>query len=317
MGGSGRVHALVEAALLAGITIALVLATRYLPLVGYLLGFALPLPIVATYTRHGPRLALQVVLVAGLVTGLLLGPVAAVFTAVDLAALGFSLGWGIRGRREPGVTIAVGAAAVAGLVLFSYGVSLLFFRENLLTEMVSAFVAAGGESLNLYARMGIPAAEIKMMRATFGAVGKDVLQLWPSIVTLASIMGSAIPYAIGSAVLRRADVDVKPLPPFATWRLPWPAVGAWVAGEAILLLIPHSGLWRTVGANLQWTFSLLFVVSGLALLYTVLRHFRSPRALSVAVCIAAVINALLVTLIMWAGMFDALFDYRRLLRARA
>ena len=113
------------------------------------------------------------------------------------------------------------------------------------------------------------------------------------------------------------SVDPKsPVPPFEQWRLPWPAVAGWAAGTAILELhAQHDGLYLT-GLNLQILFSEVFTLSGVALLYAVLRHFHAPRAVAAIVCVLAVINGLFGVLLLWAGLFDALFDYRRFLRPR-
>ena len=61
----------------------------------------------------------------------------------------------------------------------------------------------------------------------------------------------------------------------------------------------------------------MFTLGGVALLYAVLRHFRAPRSLAAVVCALAVINGLFAELLLWAGLFDAMFDYRRFLHARA
>jgi uncharacterized protein YybS (DUF2232 family) len=316
VGGGGRAHGVVEGALLAALGVALVLATAYLPLLGTVAVLAWPLPTVAAYVRHGPRTAVLVAAVAGLLLALLQGPPVGLGAAVFMAALGCSLGWGIAGGRDAQLTVALAALAAVGVMAFSFATSLLFFRENVFAELLAALGTAIDQAGALYARAGLPPAQVAAIRQALDGMRTMILQVWPVGLALGAVLLGLGCYLAAAALLRRLGRTAPPLPAFASWRAPWPAIGGWLAGAVLLLLRGAPGWLHLVGLNLYYGFSLLFLVDGLALLYAVLRHVRASRGLAVAVCALAALNGLFYTLLVWAGLFDALFGYRRLLGAR-
>jgi uncharacterized protein YybS (DUF2232 family) len=309
----GAAHSLVEGALLAGVGTVLVFASIFLPVAGPLLVLAWPLPVAAAYVRHDVRAAVLVALVTAILLTLLQGPLVGASVGVQMGALGLALGWGLRGRRDALVTIAVGSAAAAVVLVASFAVSLLFFKENLLAETVAEFGTVGRQVAHALGGTANAAA----VAQAFSTMQTLIPQIWPTLLCMASLVMSFFGYLVAGRVFTRLAIPVPPVPPFAAWRLPWPAVAGWAAGAVILQLHPgHDGLYLT-GLNLSVLFSAVFTIGGLALLYAVLRHFRAGRGLAAALCALAAVNGFLSVLLMWAGLFDALFDYRRLLRARA
>ncbi len=310
---SGRAHSLVEGAMLAGLAVVLVFASLFVPVIGPLLILAWPLPVAAAYVRHDAQAGVLVALVAAVLVALFQGPLIGVSVGVQMGALGVALGWGLAGRRAAGVTIAAGSVAAAAVLVVSFGLSLLFLKQNLLTEAVAQMTAVGKQVSGM---LGSSASSSTLAQA-LTAVETLIPQVWPTLLVLSALGLSFLGYVVARPVFARIGIPVPAIPPFAEWRLPWPAVAGWAAGMAILQFHPqHDALYLT-GLNLQILFSEVFTLGGVALLYAVLRHFHTPRALAAIVCVLAVINGLFAELLLWAGLFDALFDYRRFLRARA
>lgn len=309
----GHAHSLVEGALLAGLAVVLVFASLFLPVVGPLLILAWPLPVAAAYVRHDAQSAVMVALVTAILVALFQGPLIGVSVGVQMGALGVALGWGLAGRRDAVVTIAAGSVAAAAVLVVSFGISLLFFKQNLLTSTVTEMATAGKQLGTL---IGSSASASTLTQA-LKAVETLVPQVWPTLLVLSALGMSFLGYVVAKRVFARLGIVVPPVPAFAQWRLPWPAVAGWAAGAAILQFHTQHDAFYLTGLNLSILFSEVFELAGVALLYAVLRHFNAPRGLAAIICIVAAINGLFAELLLWAGLFDAMFDYRRFLRARA
>ncbi|HVB10380.1 MAG TPA: DUF2232 domain-containing protein [Bacillota bacterium] len=312
----GRAHSLVEGAFLAALGVVLVFAALFAPVIGPLLALAWPLPVAAAYVRHDVRTAVTVAVVAAVLLTLFQGPLVGVSVGVQMGALGLALGWGLFGRREALVTIGVGALAAAFVLLASFATSLLFFKENLLTQMVTEMGTVQGQVTKMLGSSASSASTAAVLQ-TFDLLRTLIPQLWPTLLLLSALGVSFIGYLVAAAVFRRLQVTVPPLPPFQAWRLPWPAVAGWAAGAAILQFHPAHDVLYVAGLNLSMLFTALFTLAGMALLYAVLRHFHAAKGLAAVLCVLAAINGLFSSLLLWGGLFDAMFDYRRFLQARA
>jgi uncharacterized protein YybS (DUF2232 family) len=309
----GSAHALVEGALLAGLGVVLVFAAIFLPVVGPLLVVIWPLPVTVACVRHGPRSGVLVGVVTAILLSLFQGVLTGVLVGVLMVAIGVADGWGIAGRRDAWLTVAVASVSSAFVMLASFGASLLFLKQNLLSMMVGALGEVGKQVAAL-AGSGTAAAPLTQ---AINALQTLIPELWPTMLALGAVSLSLFVYLAGMPILRRLDVDVPDMLPFAAWRLPWPAVAGWVAGSVILQFHSQHDALYLAGLNLSYLFSEVFTIAGMALLYAVLRHFHAARGLAAVICALAFINGLFSVLLLWAGLFDALFDYRRFLRARA
>ena len=156
----------------------------------------------------------------------------------------------------------------------------------------------------------------------------DLLQRQTSVATdwahkyvLAMLIGSAlfmalIVYLAAGWVLPRVGITVPRFPPFARWQLPlMPILLVWAVGLIVLSgagRFPQLARFVPVASNLYSLCTIAFIIEGLAVAYFFLPAVKVPPVLRVVLVLLLMINMVTARLAMWFGIFDYLFDYRRL-----
>ena len=120
--GITPVQKLTEAAMMVAISVILALVAGYIPLLGMIGPLLFPLPIAILQLRHDHITAIAALAAAALISGLFLGPVAAIYLVLGYGIVGLFLGWCFRGDRSPilamfGATILSAFSTLLGLVL--------------------------------------------------------------------------------------------------------------------------------------------------------------------------------------------------------
>jgi uncharacterized protein YybS (DUF2232 family) len=314
----GSPRPLVEGALLAATTVVLVLAGTYVPLVGGLFAFVLPVPVALAYLRHGPRVAVLSALAAAMVLAALVGPLQAAAGVGTFGSLGLAFGWSFRRRAPAAVAVAAGSAAALLSLLAGLAAARLVMHQDLLAQLLDAYRQAAATVPGLYARLGVPAPVQAQVRSSLQSALDAIPALLPAILVVAAVGMAAVSHAVARRVLARFGHPVPGLPPFAAWRVPPPVAAGWLAAPALAYLGQRtgSGLLADAALDVQYLFSLLYTVLGLSVAYYLLRRLGLARGLAVAVLAAAVGSPLAAQVLLWLGLVESVFRYRDVLEAR-
>lgn len=312
---------LAAGALLAALALVLGVAAYYLPLVGGLLGFIMPLPLALAQLRYGWRLAALSGTVTTLLALIIGGPLLGVFVAAG-CAVGVSLGYGV-GRGWTGLgTLALASAVGLASSLAGLGVSVLVLGphtvdlawqalDSSLHLTGQAMERLGGEALLQSWR----ATEALVMSAPGAFVGLGLV--------ISSFMYGWLWYATCGPALARLGHPVPPLPraaPVARWHLP-PALGlvaialfaglSWLAPGVKAGSLGHLAL--AVASSLVY---LVMVFQGLGLAAHLITRLGLPAPLRRGLVFLAGLFGFLTApagvLLFWAGMFDLGLDFRQI-----
>lgn len=297
---------LVEGAILAAGAVILVLMGFYIPVLGPFLTFFWPVPIMLVFYRHGWRAASLTVVVAGLVLTAFVGIIKGFTVTLTLGSVGLILGWAFRSRKGP--TITIGAAALAILITFLITTALFttFMGINLIADMKVALEDAyrmAGEMEQTYPG-GVEAGLSTEEMLDF------LIKLIPAAMLMAVTINAAINYQVGSMVLKRLGYAVPGLPSFVEWRLPIYTLYGYIFGIVITWIGTENETLMTLGNNIIYFFSMLFMVQGISLLYFLLRRANVSKSLSIMLIIIGFFMPFGAQLIIWAGMFEMVFNWR-------
>ncbi|MHB0798862.1 YybS family protein [Bacillus thuringiensis] len=249
------------AALLAIYTI-LLLISMYVPILGTVVTFALPLPFILLTIRHKLSNVLVIFVAALFVTIIVSQPMNLVKTTM-FGLIGIVLGYMYKTRKKPVEILIAGTLAyLIGFVLI-YVASIKFFNIDIMKQMQSVFSESMVQSEKIVSAIGMPISKEQKELLT---QMNDILQsLFPSILVLVSVCFSWITVIISGSVLKKLKHDIIPWPKFKDLQLPKSIVWYYVIFILLATFIkvdPTSYL-HMVFSNLYVIFALLLVLQGL------------------------------------------------------
>ncbi|MGG1137110.1 YybS family protein [Bacillus mycoides] len=251
-----------EGAALLAIYAMLLLISMYVPILGTVVTFALPLPFILLTIRYRLSNAFIVFTAALFITVIVSQPMNLVKTAM-FGLIGIVLGYMYKKRKKPVETLMAGTLAYLIGIMLIYVASIKFFNIDLMKQMQNMFNESMAQSEKIVTAAGMPISkEQKELFAQFN----DVLQtLFPSLLVMVSVCFSWITVMISGSVLRKLKHDVIPWPKFKDIQLPKSIVWYYVIFILLSTFIkvePTSYL-HMVFSNLYVIFALLLVLQGL------------------------------------------------------
>ncbi|MGX5479785.1 YybS family protein [Bacillus thuringiensis] len=251
-----------EGAALLAIYAILLLISMYVPILGTVVTFALPLPFILLTIRHKLSNVLVIFVAALFVTIIVSQPMNLVKTTM-FGLIGIVLGYTYKTRKKPVEILIAGTLAyLIGFVLI-YVASIKFFNTDIMKQMQSVFSESMVQSEKIVSAIGMPISKEQKELLT---QMNDILQLlFPSILVLVSVCFSWITVIISGSVLKKLKHDIIPWPKFKDLQLPKSIVWYYVIFILLATFIkvdPTSYL-HMVFSNLYVIFALLLVLQGL------------------------------------------------------
>ncbi|MDI3299639.1 MAG: DUF2232 domain-containing protein [Bacillota bacterium] len=305
---------MVEAVLLAVLSVLFVLAGSWIPVAGLVALLLSPLPTLVATIRLGPRLGLASATVAALVAFLFAGPLGALATWLDLAAFGASMGWAWRSRRDPFWVIGAGALGMVVTTLATLAAGRFVLGQDLLAQLGDQMLRSTQAASSLLGGAGgVDAQQLKeMSRQLSSQIHLLLGELLPAVVLAAGAGYALLLLLVAGPLARRLQLPPVELPPFASWELPSWTVGFLLVGLVLTVAGRQGGsVLGAAGANLVLVGEVLFLVGGTSFAYFWLRRWRLARGLAVAVLALAVLNPYLSQVLVWLGLFESIFHVRR------
>lgn len=308
-----RVKPMVEGGILAAIAVAMSLISMYIPIIGSLVAFILPLPIVVLVVRHGVRWGIMSTVIAGVLIAMLISPLQAISIVVVCGFIGVVLGYTYRKGYGAVRCLAISSASAIVSILVVMAVSLLLIQVNPMDIQMDVMNQAFDESLEVYRSSGMSEAEIAAAAEKFKNGLETVKQLVPVTIILAGLFETYINFIVSGIVLRRiGNKNIPQLPPFKEWKLPvilvyiyaFSLIGMyWGASREIELLTNAS-------MNFNMFASILAFIQGLAILFYAADRYNLSKFIRGIILILTLTSGMfhIVALI---GLFDIIFDYRK------
>ncbi|MDI3533942.1 MAG: hypothetical protein PWQ82_307 [Thermosediminibacterales bacterium] len=318
MDESIKTRSLVEGALLSAVTIILSIASLYIPVLGVFISFFWPVPIILLGIRHGLKISILATVVSGLVVAMLAEPVQAFTVILGFGLIGVTLGYALRKDFSPGKTLFVGSIASLISKVILVGITLAILNINPITQQVDLMKEAIDHAVKLYSSMGIDADRLETFKKSFNQMADMIGIVIPGLFVMASVLDTFLNYTIARLVLNRLGQKIENFPPLKYWQMPTYTVALFLTGIILMMFynIYKIDILRFLGVNLQMVFSFVFIIQGLALLSYFLNKFRVSKVFRVIIIFLFFFNPLFSQLLLWGGMLDILFDFRKLKTTR-
>ena len=309
---------IVEGAFLAAITAVLFIISIYIPLLGTLVSFLCPLPIIILCLRHSVKFAIISTFISGILVTILAGPLQGLMVLLGFGILGLTLGFSI--KKELSLTDIIIIGSIASLV--SKGLILLigFWILDLNTVLfdIEELDKIITQSLNFYSNMGLSPEQLVLMKESLTQTINIVRMVFPGMIILASIFDTILNYWVARIILRRFGYKLANFTSFSNWRAPKSFFWSYLLGMVLIILgttykLP---LLNKIGINIQVFFAVVFLIYGLSLTGFILERFKIKNFLKWVIYILVCFQPFLSQIVTWAAMLDIWIDFRRLLATR-
>ncbi|PAW38470.1 hypothetical protein CKQ70_01670 [Bacillus toyonensis] len=292
-----------EGAALLAIYAILLLISMYVPILGTVVTFALPLPFILLTIRHKLSNVLVIFVAALFVTIIVSQPMNLVKTTM-FGLIGIVLGYMYKTRKKPVEILIAGTLAyLIGFVLI-YVASIKFFNIDIMKQMQSVFSESMVQSEKIVSAIGMPISKEQKELLT---QMNDILQsLFPSILVLVSVCFSWITVIISGSVLKKLKHDIIPWPKFKDLQLPKSIVWYYVIFILLATFIkvdPTSYL-HMVFSNLYVIFALLLVLQGLTFISFLAYRKGFTRGVPIISFIVCMFIPMLFPLVTILGIID-------------
>lgn len=316
----GKVNALVEGAVLAAIATILALVGLFIPPLSLITNFLWTIPLIVICLRHDVRSGIMVLVVTSVLLMMFATPLRGLFLVLEYGFMAIIYGYAFRKNISVGKTLFYGCvAATIGtvlVILFSFmltGFSPEYFeaQANEAMEMV----------LDLYRQTGVlerlPGQGVSpdQIRAMMPKMLSIIISLIPGLMIISSLSSAFLSFFLSRIILRKMQIQLPNIPPFKNWRIPWYYIWGFIIAFGFFLLGDYTKiqLLKTLGLNVLLIHGPVFFVIGLAVVKFYLEKFKVGKGLRLVFIVLVLIYfpfafMSLATL----GMFDMLFDYRRL-----
>ncbi|MDW0111235.1 YybS family protein [Sporosarcina aquimarina] len=277
----------------------------YIPLLGSVSLFFIPLPIFLYRIRYDRNASLLVAVAAILVSSLL-GGVLSIPAAIALVLIGFVMGETMQAKKSKFYTVmAVGLTVLISAVATYVG-GVLFFEFNAIDAMMNTFQDAQQKMTEYLTELGtLPKDYEKIIADTFLYYRSTI----PAMVILGSLLSGFLFVAACFYTASRVGAAVQKFPPFREMKLPFMTivVYALVILSSFLMGGDTTSTGYLLYINAMVILRFAFLLQGLSLIYYFLHERKLPRFITIlATVFAVVLNPMTILL----GTLDTAINIR-------
>ncbi|BBB90618.1 MAG TPA: YybS family protein [Methylomusa anaerophila] len=313
-----NVRPVVEGGILTAVAIIFGLISTYLPILGPFVNLIWPVPLILLGVRHGYKWSILATVAAGIIIALLMHPLAAVTVVVGFGLIGIVLGHALRQGYSPFYTLLAGSAAslLSKVAVLVIGAAVLGF--NPLNMQIEAMGNAIDQVLAFYRSMGLSEEELSRMDSILRPMIDLMKIILPASFVIASVVDTYLNYHVARIVLKKLGHTVGAFPPFKYWVMPRQTIYA----LAVAMVMIYWGQSREIsllyqaGMNLQVLTIMVLLLQGLALFYYLADKYNLSRLARGIILVLIFSNGFFTQGLIFAGVFDLIFDYRRLRQPR-
>ena len=306
---------IVEGAFLSAITAILFLASLYIPLLGTLLSFLCPLPIIILCLRHDIKIALLALFVSFLLVTLLAGPFQGLIAIFGFGILGIALGVAIRKKLSVWEILLIGSITSFASKILLMLLGLWLMGANPLLLGVDQIDQSISQSISFYRNMGFDPEQLEVFKNSLLQSLELLRVAFPAMLVVASVFDTIINYWVSRKILKRFGYTLAPLTSFQQWRVGHSFFWSYLAGIFLLIINTRFNIpaLQRIGVNIQILFSVIFLVAGLALIAYFVQYYKVKPFFFWVICLFVFMQPLLSLVVTWIGIVDVWFDFRKLI----
>ncbi|HMM07044.1 MAG TPA: DUF2232 domain-containing protein [Clostridiales bacterium] len=304
-----------DCGIFTALAVLLLLIGIYIPIFGTLVMFLWSVPVMIVILRNGVPAGVAVSVITAILAMVFAGVLNGLFAALSLAGFGLVYGICFKKQYSPGKTLIFGILAAAAVTLASITFGGILGSLNF-SSLLSSFEAHMREAYAAYADAGLLDAMVPAGMTAQTYVEQIIAlmkQLLPAIFVIVAMMMAAGNYFFAVLILRRLRFDIRPLPKFRDWHLPW-----WVMWGLVIALLSlvvgnftHNELLLTLAKNIAISYCPILIIAGIAFTrYIMVRVGMGVIFQGVIWLAALMFPSVAVMFFILIGAVDTILDYR-------
>ncbi|MBD7939597.1 MULTISPECIES: YybS family protein [Cytobacillus] len=310
-----NVHKLTEGAVLLAAFAVLLLMSLYLPIIGTIVTFGLPVPFML-FAAKNKRGDTAIFFVAAILISFIVGTITAIPLTLIFGLTGIVIGELIKLKKERTVMLLGGSLAFLAMFLLVFAGMNLLLNVNFVEELKVVLEQSMDMTKNMLSTLDNNEAEqiFKQLEATMTALET----LLPSLLVLTSAIYVFIIQLIGVPIVRRFGIEVKKWRSFAD--ISFPKSILWyflITMVAQLFMKPEEGSFTMMAiVNLLFVFQLIMVIQGLSFIFFYSRLKNWPKVVPIAILVFTFLLPIFLYIVRILGIIDIGFDLRKRLDNR-
>jgi uncharacterized protein YybS (DUF2232 family) len=303
-----RTRVITEAAIMTALYIVLLLMAVYLPLLGFLIMFVLPLPFIVFTTKHGFRTALLLALVAIIATAAV-GQIAALPVSFMFGSSGIVVGYLFKKQFSSFAIMLGGSLAYLLNFILLYVGSILLFKIDIIKSTKEMLHQSVSMAESMISSLGQePNNQLEVMKESI-----DLIEyVLPSALVFTGILTALITQLIASVVLKRLGIKVSEWKPFREWSFPRSLLWYYLIVTIIYMVGVEQGtVTFTIVINLFTALELIMTIQGLSFIFYYSWQKGWSKGIPVAIAVFSFLLPVLLYLVRILGIIDLGFDLRK------
>ncbi len=306
----------VEAGILSALIVVLVLFVQFVPVLGILGFFILPIPVAVLYIKHGIKISVTALVVCIIISCMVIGIINGIGFGVQYGLTGLALGYCFKKQIKESKSLLILSIASMISYILVIALNLLFINKALFVDAINELVS----TMKKYAETSISmsGSAISSDQANFirdqinNITVKSILTWIPAGIIMYSFVSAFINFILTRSILKRLRFRVGELVPFDRVYID-NRIGALMIISACLGII----LQRYNIAAGDYIFNtalivmnLTFNVIGAALIYYFAKNrLRLTKAIAVLITVGFFFMG--GPLVFYIGFTDMIFDFRK------
>lgn len=307
---ANRTRVITEGAASTVLFIVLLLLTTYVPFIGIISVFILPIPIMYFSTKHGYKPGL-IVLVCSFIIAVLVTQLLSACATSGFLLVGLVMGELLK-RKGTAIHLLIGGTLSNVVVLLiAYGLCSVLFHLNPINWMSNTIL----NNIDLSVKMspfvkGNPNAmnQVNLLRDAV----KSMAQLAPALIVTISVFYAFIIELISGAVLRRLRVPFPKWLPFKQWQFSRQLVWYYLVDLILLFLVGNK--WGEAGSmvfiNVFYILEWVFIIQGLAFIYFFFDQRTQRKLWPILITVFTFLLPPVLYIVRILGIIDLGFNFR-------
>lgn len=305
---------LTEGAVLLAVFSVLLLLTIYIPAIGIILNFFLPLPFMLFAAKNNWK-SIAVFVVASFLISFIAGNVAGISLALPYGLTGAVMGWLLQRDRSRTAILISGSLVFLVSIVLQYVVSVAFFHFNIIDEMLKVMRSSIHTFSELLQNFNQQEDKQKILDQL--DKGLDLFKiLVPSMFVMTSFITTFIIQLLSLPMLKKFGIKIENWKPFREISLPRSLIWYYLAVLlADMVFQPQAGTyWNAALINLIYILQMFMTFQGLTFIFWFFHQRGDSQTVSVVLLVFTFMLPILLYVVGILGIIDLGFGLRERLR---
>lgn len=301
---------LTEGAILLAIYIVMLLLFLYVPLIGTIISFILPVSFIYFSSKNHLKDSL-LLLVAATILTFIVGGIFSIPITIAYGSTGIVIGWFIKEKKDRVIQyLSATVVFLVNLVLI-YAISVVFLKVNIFDELIEILNESVEQSENILKMMGQSVDQ--NITESLNELVSIIQTLLPTFLVMAAALVVLLMIMICIPIVRKLGIDVEKAPPFRELSMPKSLLWYYLIVMLITLFVDlEKGTYiYTTIFNLFYILQTLMLIQGISFLF----YYSHKKKMSIAIPIIGTIFSFLIPIlssfIRILGIIDLGFNLRQ------